>query len=232
MSSKYRSFAITVRPQQGIVKDSELEQELIKYLRKKIYYAYVFEKEHEARHLHAQIWLDVSTRKDDIQKTLKRIQGKYDPNWSPASQKVLVSGVKIAYNDSFADNYMNKENEAVYNPPNDTTEYYPTEEEQEKVRNKANAVDRHFHHLKELFEEDNIELDVIHAKALDQISQWYYKVMFKDKKIQVVIDDKRRKQTVKCLLHYIYPAVCYARDLNLTKEDKEQIEIIENLENT
>lgn len=227
MNGKYRSYALTIRPKDGIPVDSNLEKDLIKYVEKKQYYAYVFEKEDEARHFHAQIWLEVPTRKDDIQKTLKRIQGKHDPNWGPASQKVLVSGVKIAYNDSFSDNYLSKEYDSIYNPPNDTTEYYPTEEEQTAVRNRAQAVDKGFHKLQELFNEDNIELSADPIEALGQVGRWYYKIMFIDKKIPVIIDDKRRKQTCKCLLHYIRPMISTAVNMNLTKEDCEHYILIQ-----
>ena len=56
MSDKYKSFAITVRPRNGI--SDETIEELIKWITKKDYGIVVIEMEDEARHLHAQIWLD------------------------------------------------------------------------------------------------------------------------------------------------------------------------------
>ena len=108
----FRCFCITVRPKNGL--HGEYAAAIEKYIRKQSYYVYNYEKEHEARHIHAQIWFEEACRKTNIQTALKRIAEKRDPDWSPASRKVLVSGVKIGYSDAFFEEYIQKDGQVSF----------------------------------------------------------------------------------------------------------------------
>lgn len=219
-SSKYKSYCITVRPKNGLHGDYAAAVE--KYIKKQQYFVYQYEKEDEARHIHAQIFFDDAVRKSNIQTALKRIAEKHDSDWSPASRKVLVSGVKIAYNDNFMDNYITKENSMIsmeaYNPPPSTDEYYPSEAEQAAAQQAANAVDNQLHKLKVIWDTHNPDYKE-HQKTLKDIGLFVYKIMFDDKVIPVIQDDRRRKQLVKALTHYIYPYNQSASNYMFTQED-------------
>ena len=219
-NSKFRSFCITVRPKNGL--HVEYAQAVEKYIRKQKHYVYTYEKEAEARHLHAQIFFEDAVRKSNIQTALKRIAEKHDENWNAASRKVLVSGVKIAYNDNFMDNYITKEGGTIgmeaYNPPDNTEEFYPTLEEQAAVQATANATDRQFHKLKELWDTHYPDYTQ-HQKTLKDVGLFIYDLMFEEKVIPVITDDRRRKQLVKALTHYIFPYGQSAIHFMFTHED-------------
>lgn len=218
-ADKFKSFCITVRPKAGL--HGSYAEAIEKYIRKQKYFVYNYEKEDEARHIHAQIFFDDPVRKSNIQTALKRIAEKHDENWNPASRKVLVSGVKIAYSDNFMDNYITKDSEVEmlnWNPPVDTEPYYPTKEEQEKVKAKANAKDQYFHRLSELWNEKNKDY-IIHINTLKDIGLFIYDQMFVDKTIPVVRDDRQRKQIVKAAMHYIYPYNTLVNSYMFTQED-------------
>ncbi len=215
------SYAITVRPKNGL--HNEYDEAIIKYIKHFTYSCYVHEMEDEARHLHAQIWIpkrDIN----NIRKALYRIAEKHDPDWGPASRKVLSSGVKYCYNDDFYTKYMTKDlPEPIfsmlpyYNIPENTLEYYPNEEEQAEAKKKAKRVaDAYFNHLQEMWEELNPDYEEFHPiKQLKDISMFYYDQMFISKTIAVIRDARQRKQNAKCLYNYVFKP----KDLDMVMTD-------------
>ena len=217
----FKSYCITVNPRGGL--HGEYAEAVEKYIRKQSYYVYNYEKEHEARHIHAQIWFEEAVRKTNIQTALKRIAEKRDPNWDASSRKVLVSGVKIGYSDAFFEEYIQKDGEVKmenWNPPDDTSKYYPSQEEQDKVLARSTCKDAFFHHLKELWHENNPDYEVHQHSNID-IAEFVYIQMFQAKTITVIRDDKQRKQVAKALLHYIYPYEADWKSMVLTEKDIE-----------
>lgn len=214
------SFSITVRPRLGL--HNEYDEAVIKYITKHQYHAYVHEMEHEARHIHAQIWIPKSNQ-DNIRKALFRIGEKFDPTWDPASKKLLSGGVRIAYNDDFVEKYMAKENKPIMNLPDNTSDYYPSKEEQAKAMAKAKrCADPYFNHLKELWFEqfpgyNEIEPEIL----LYDIAMFYYDQMFRYKNIAVIRDARQRKANAKCLLHYIYPGGATKSEMMLSEIDRD-----------
>lgn len=207
----FRSFAVTIRPKGGLVPGSAYETKLLKYLNNgtggMTHSVYGFEMKDEARHIHAQIFFDADhpKRKGDITKQLKRIAEKTDPDWSVASAKVLVGGVKVAYNDDFMDQYIAKDGEwALYNPPLSTEEYYPSKSEQEAVMARAQAKDYEMHHLKELWGDRELESE--HPLLqLEQVADFVFDQMYVHKNIKTIADSRRRKQLVQNCYFYLYP---------------------------
>jgi len=222
----FRSYCITVRPKNGL--HGSYAEAIEKYIRKQTYYVYNYEKTDEARHIHAQIWFEEAVRKTNIQTALKRIAEKQDPDWGPASRKVLVSGVKIGYSDAFFEEYIQKDGQVQmenWNPPTDTDQYYPTEEEQSKAQAKANCKDSYFFHLKELWHENNPGYDLHQFTNVD-IAEFYYQQMFQAKTIAVIRDAKQRKQISKALNHYIYPYEFAWKEMVLSDKDIELYQLL------
>ena len=227
-ADKFKSYCITVRPKAGL--HGSYAEAIEKYIRKQKYFVYNYEKEDEARHIHAQIFFDDPVRKSNIQTALKRIAEKHDKDWDPASRKVLVSGVKIAYNDNFMDNYITKDSEVEtlnWNPPADTEDYYPSEAEQNAVQARANARDQYFHRLSELWHLRYPDYTV-HSNTLKDIGLFIYDQMFIDRMIPVIRDDRQRKQIVKAAMHYIYP---YNMSVNSYMFTQEELNYFENNQN-
>lgn len=142
----YRSWCITIRPRDGIKED--LVEKVKKWLNRQSYSFAVLEKEGHERHLHAQVWFDEARARGDVCKQVQRIVEPCILDWDTAQKKVLRQGVKIAYSDWYldylAENELKEEvpNIIVNNPPPCSLDYYPSEEEQDKVKSIAKAVDQ------------------------------------------------------------------------------------------
>lgn len=226
---KFKSFAITVRPRNGL--HGEYETRIVNWIKKQSYWVYNFEKEAEARHIHAQIFCESEKRLGDVQRVLKRIAIEVDPTWDAPSQRLLVQGVRVAYNDDFIDTYIRKDSEIpeeYYNCPADTSLYYPPPGEQQAVMDKKNAKDQFFHSLKVLFEENNPDYQP-HQNTLKDVGYFVYNMMFVDKKVMVITDDRRRKQTIKALFHYLFPYHDSVSEYIFTAEDQASIKLIDQM---
>lgn len=197
---QYNSFTFTIRPRCGV--GEEIQQIFEKFLIKNFEFHFLCaEMEDEARHLHGQVWFPNSRKKGDFKKTLQRVQEKCDPDWSPASSKVLAGGIKIAYSSNWVEEYLTKEDGWILNnPPEYEDKYYPSQEEQESVKAKANAVDSAFHHWSVLYKESQFN-DLPLSK--ESVAMWFHDAMFCSKKIRVQIDSRKRIQNRDCLYHYL-----------------------------
>jgi len=206
MTNAYHSWTFTIRPSNGVQQDSKLQTAIIKWCEKQDYYFLCAEGSDECRHLHGQIWIDSPREKGDVTKALKRIYERtIEP--TPAELKVLAGGVKIAYSRDFVENYLSKEDGWILNnPPEDEDKYYPSQEEQEKVKNSANAVDKKFHRYSEMFKEHNPDYKEINGdlKRKVYMSKWIAKAMFKDKIIPVISQKKHKTELMENLKAYVW----------------------------
>lgn len=205
-SNEFRSFAFTIRPKDGVPEDSDLEKSIINYVAK--YKGFVcYEKEDVARHLHAQIFFEKPKRKYDVNKQLNLICTRTVKDWDLDQQHVLHGGTKIAYNDDWYLNYCNKEDTVfLYKGlPDDTVEYYPSISEQQKVMARSHAVDKTFHHLKEMYEEDPFTVHGISISnpSEEQVKKWFYHQMYVKKSIKVIEDKRKFNQRACSLYHYL-----------------------------
>lgn len=210
------SFSFTFRPLNGVVEGGELEKRVIKMC-KKHYAVLVYEKEEESRHLHGQVWLQKPQTLGDFKKACLRIQSATDPDWNDNSKHCLMNGknIRMCWDDNFVDKYLSKEdgvdgiNWLINNRPSETSVYYPTQEQQEQFKDKANAVDKKFHKWKVDYEEWIERNPEIHTYTqLDRkvaIARFLSTMMFREKKYMVVIDERKCKQNSNALFQYVYP---------------------------
>jgi len=202
----YKSYAVTVRPRNGL---SDLTMsELAKWVAKQDYGVLVIESESESRHAHLQVWFNEGRERGKITTAMQRICDRTIEDFDNAQLKVLRSGVKIAYSDWYADYLIdNKEKEdsdglgeVVYiKVPDNPLEFYPTEEDQQKVQDKVNAVDKYYHKLLELWNEWWYGGPVMQTNVASFLAD----MEFKSKKITVIRDNKTRHNTCRNLYHYI-----------------------------
>ena len=237
----FKSFAFTVRPKLGVLEGGELEESFRKLFDKHPGFL-VAEKSGFERHLHGQIFFKKAKRKYDfLRDFLVKTCKKNIDDWDPSQERVLKGGAKVAYSDDFYTDYCNKQGgpgvtEAqlngtmgdyskedcsvmiVDNFPKDSAEYYPTEEEQAKVMEKANAKDAKYYALTELYQEMNPEYSVP-VMTVD-IQRFLYDIMFVSKRWSVIEDSKKRAQLVKCLVEYINADVSRSDEFFLTEGEK------------
>lgn len=213
--NKYKSYAITISP--SIEVEGKIQHDLTQWLNKQDYAFAVIEGgsgKEQKRHLHAQVFYDEPREKGSLTKALKRIVLKND---AEAKTHIAVK-IKISYNDDFIDEYMTKDiTELIRDEiPENTSDYYPSEEEQKKVKEKSNAVDPTYHYWKELWDDYEKKSE---EPSLVEIARFLANMMFVEKKIKVISDKKHRVEKTKSLWMYInsYSKV----EEFLTKEDYE-----------
>lgn len=205
---KYNSFCVTVRPSNGVAPGSKLENEILIYLKKKVdYYFICSEMSETARHLHIQLWYKSPLTRGQCVTAFDRILTRtidYDMN----QKKVQHKGVKIAYSDWYlsylSDNELKDEdcNILANNPPENSLEFYPTEEEQEELVEQCNAIDKKYHILMvEYFKWK--EKNKIPHNILYYVASFLNNYMFIEKKMCVISEKKRRVELCKSLLAYI-----------------------------
>ena len=226
MTQPARSFTITIRPKLGL--SVKTEEDVLKYLEKQHHAFAVIEGEDESRHLHGQVWLKNPRKKGDFNKSIERICERTIDDWTPAQLLVLRGGTKYAYNDDFVENYCQKEEnpEIIFNnpPAGDTSEYYPSEEDQNKIQAKANAVDKKFHNWETKFHEWYTQDRQV---RLGDVARWMSHAMFKEKSIQVIVDKKNRVQNCKSLYLYINSKHC-PEEFMTEAEYKNHLEVVES----
>lgn len=205
--SKYRSYAITISTVEPV--EGEGQSTLVKWLKKQDYAYAVIEgglgKDQE-RHLHAQVWYNEGREKGTLNKALKRIIEKYFPE----SKSHIAIKLKIAYNNDFLEKYMKKDiTELLINKIPDEEnikEFYPSEEEQNKVLLKSKIVDHKMNHLEELFYEwvgDEVEpTSNLQKKA--QVSRFLSDMMYKSRKIKVPTDMKIQRNLCTVFTNYLW----------------------------
>lgn len=227
---KYKSFAITVRPRQGI--SEAVSKEVIKWLEKQDYYGYVFEGEGITRHMHAQVWMEKAVPKGVIQMAMVRIGERKLADWDEEQKSVMRRGIRIAYSDWLNDyclendEKIDPENKEV-NEPLKTNEFYPTEEEQEALEKKVTACDQKYHDLNVMYTdwlEKNGKVNRLGLAA--EFLSW---AMFSEKCIKVIEDPKVRRWRAECLMKYNREHHCYTDCLS--KEDCDTEEMIRSFEN-
>lgn len=204
MSQMYKSYAFTIRPKNGI--NDKLIQHTIRWLEKQDYGFLVQEMADQAAHLHGQIWINNPRVKGTVQLSLEKIQERTDPDWCPASKKVLRRGVKIAYSASFTEDYLSKEDNILYNnPPEDEQQFYPSTAEQQAVQAACKAADKKLHQLSVMYDEYksnlNPDTDSKYKIAIFLYRQWYC-----EKTLPTCQNIRYEKELLRKLHHYVYPS--------------------------
>ena len=233
----FRSFALTIRPRDGISDDTIAG--LSKWLSKLDFAVAVLEKEGIERHLHAQIWTNQPKAKGDIIKQCERICIRTIPDFQNdgAAKKVLRGGIKIAYSDWYLDylceNDLKEEpNIIIESPPTNTYDYYPTEEEQEAVQRVTNAVDPRFTDLEvkalQFFEKRSLGCNK------KNVATFLADAMFVSRTIKVLMHQRDRVSLALSLYAFMAHSCDTGMFINETKEDRKDIvrqKLVENYVN-
>lgn len=139
MESEARSYAFSFRPKYGLT--PSLKSELLKYCKKLKYALLIYEKEGEACHAHGQVFYSSPKNKFTLDRYLDRLLKKQKVEYI----KKYAINIKPAYNDDWCNKYLlnnaskvdDKSEVAYKNMPSDTSDYYPTQEQQEQFQNAA-----------------------------------------------------------------------------------------------
>ena len=223
-----RSFAFTIRPKNGFTEKTE--EAVLVFLKKQHHAFAVIEGEEETRHCHGQIWFEKQKTKGDLNKSLERLCERTVTDWSPAEVRVLRGGTKFAYNDDFVDNYCQKEshpNIIFNNPPHASEEYYPSQEEQTKIQESANAVDKKFHRWLVDFKESKFWIHDEWLPAIQDCAKFLAHQMFVAKKYPVIVEKRKRVEYCKCLQMYACESI-KIEEFMTQEEHQKYISFLEN----
>lgn len=204
----YNSFAITISLKEHF--EGPIQEWFITWLSKQDFAYGVIEKRSDGiRHAHAQIWNESPSKKGDVFGTsFKSKILKYSPDAVVLGNKGALH-TKIAYNDCYVD-YAQKdiEEELISNLPQLTDKYYPSKEEQERVMEESNAIDKTFHKMLVDFKESDIWVNEEWTPRLYDCGVFLADMMFNKKLYRVVQDPKRRRELCKSLFHYSNGSIC------------------------
>jgi len=224
----YRSFALTVRPRDGI--SDETVDAMKKWLTKCEHSVAVLEKDTVERHLHAQIWFSATKARGDICKQLQRICERTIQDWDTAQLKVLRTGVKIAYSDWYLDylvenDLKEKPNIILNNPPDKTMDYYPTEEEQENVKAVKTAVDPRMAQMEIECLEYLGERDITKRNVAEYLAD----AMFVKRTMKCILQQRDRKALCETLHAYMNKKADVNLFLEKTQKDLKWDALIEEI---
>jgi hypothetical protein len=200
---KYRSYAITISTVEDVEK--ELQEKLMKWIKKQDFAYGVIEHDKQGvRHAHFQVWYNVEREKGSLKTALKNIIQKY----APLSRPHIAIFIKIVYNDDWLEEYMAKDviELLIDNVPIGTDEFYPSQEEQEKVKSQSNAVDQRFHRYAVDFKEWWDKPAEVPINKID-VARFLSDMMFHSKKYPVIIDKKNRVNIATSLYCYLHGSV-------------------------
>lgn len=204
-AKKFNSFGITIRPRDGC--DDKLINEFQTWFKKQDFIYAVTEKEGSARHIHFQFWSEEGKYISDVKKQMKRICSRNVSDWDKAQEKYAVF-VKVAYNDWYED-YLEdnpdkpEEVNVIYESlPDSTLKYYPTEEEDERMKAASNAVDKHYFELSTELEVYLLERDIVDVTKMT-IAKFLHQKQHVDKTMKVIREQKIARGLVTTLYtHY------------------------------
>lgn len=226
MRHYYKSFALTIRPRAGITNDTI--EAFKNWLLKLDYSVAVTEMQDEARHLHAQIWLNEGRTKDDVAKAVKRICERTIPDWDATQSKVLRGGIRISYSDWYLEYLVDNEekgcveidNIVTNNPPDKTECFYPSQEEQEAVKAVTNAADPRFLSMEQecnkYLVKNNMPLTIIN------VATWLCYAMFQERTMKVIIQQRDRTALCKTLFAYMTKSTDTSLFLEKTLAEKKE----------
>lgn len=201
MSEKFKSYAITIRPRDGI-EDKHINK-FMKWVRKAcVYYHVVTEKTMADRHVHAGLFLETeSTRSNVVTQVMRMFT-----DLSTEEKRVLRNGIKIMYNADFIGKYLDKDDDteviASCLPEQGHMESFFPPKPEPKVSG-AKKCSLYYHELESLWYKYNTpDTEVNTVTARD----FLFKVMYAERVLAVIRDDKQIIQVARHLVRWLNKA--------------------------
>lgn len=195
----FRTYALTIRPQNGVT-DDEITP-FMKWVRKKcLYYHVITEKEGSSRHIHAALFLTNPTPRNSMCTMLKNLF----KDFTPSEKQVMLKGIKVMYNMDWIQNYLDKDDDTEVIgsslPEAGHIESYFPEKPSEPTAKRRKICSAYYHELEKLWYEHvspDCEKNTPNARA------FLSKMMYKERCINVIRDDKAIHQTARHLVRFL-----------------------------
>lgn len=195
---KCRSYAFTLRPLDGIT-DSQIST-FSKWVRKQAaYYHIVTEKTGSARHIHSGFILHKDRPRSNVLQMLQRLY----PELSVTEQSVMRKGLRIMYNWDFVNNYLSKGDDTVIIDSSLPEEghleaFFPPKPTPKENTSKKCSL--YYHELEVMwYKYMPVGSEVNTRVARD----FLFKVMYAERCLPVIRDDKQIIQTARHLVRWL-----------------------------
>ncbi len=197
----YKAWSITARPRAGVTDDQVTA--LTRFGYRSDYHLHGVEKEGAERHSHLGIYLPRLSTKSNICNRLLAM-----PEFRMLDgdeRKTLRRGVKIMYNTDFVMGYIGDEakddafTEASRQLPDDLTlldSYYPDKDDTQAKK----PLSIWYHTMEQHWRAEN---PVHPPKELGTLENFLYRLMYRDRVIEVISDPRIFKNKVQSLYYYI-----------------------------
>lgn len=197
--SKFSSFALTIRPKDG-VNDDHIKLTMGFIRRASEYYHVVSEKTGSERHLHVGLVLKSPCTKGHLCTRVLRLF----TDLSTEEKSVLRKGVKIMYNMDFINNYMDKDDDTVVIasclPEDGCLESYfppkPASNDEQKTR----KCSIYYHELERMwYENRQPHHDITSVTTRD----FLFDMMYSKRILPIIRDDKQIIQVSRHLTRWL-----------------------------
>lgn len=200
--SAQKTFCVTVRPKLGIC-DKRVKMYHDWAMKQDGCYG-VLEGEGIERHLHLQLFFKEPRTKGDVNKAIQRIYERLDVE--PNEIRVLRQGTKFAYDMNFIETYLQKDDDSVVvcdKIPDDTRSYFPTEEQQARIRSASSATDKYYYDLSVKCSDFIKDKYVCGLQDICQVQHYFGWAMYKERNMRVISDPRILGRTIRSLYRYM-----------------------------
>lgn len=197
-AQKYKTFAITFRPRDGVTNDQIAKME--KWLRRHAeYHHLITEKEDLERHIHCGF---VKKNESTVSNMRALMKGLFK-GISAEESRVLSAGVKIMYNEDWLSSYLNKGDDTVVISTNlpeagHLESYFPPKPIVSD--NRTRKCSAYYHDLEKLWYEHQGP-DVVYNT--ENARNFLFNLMYNLRCIPVIRDDQQIKQTARHLTRWM-----------------------------
>jgi len=195
--SKFKTFAFTLRPLDGV--DDDHIKKMDKWVRKNCeFYHLISEKTGSSRHLHVAMYL----KKENTRSNLGVLMSRLFNDLTPTERTVMLKGLKILYNNDWVTNYLDKDDDTVViasNLPekNYLESWYPKKPTTESKTKKCSL---YYWELEELwYKYQSVDAEVNTMVVRD----FLFKMMYAERVLPVIRDDKTIVQTARHLVRWL-----------------------------
>lgn len=200
MSEKYRTYAVTIRPLDGIT-DKQVSR-VTKWVKKNCdFYHVVTEKTMAERHVHAGFILKEAKPRSNVLQMIMQLF----KDLTVSEKAVLRHGLKIMYNWDFINTYLDKDDDTVVIesclPEEGHIEsFFPPKPEPPTIEQSKKKCSLYYHELEALWWKHTTPGYEVHTM---NARDFLFKMMYSERCIPMIRDDQTIKQTARHLVRWL-----------------------------
>lgn len=198
--NKYRTYALTLRPKDGVT--DTIVSSFSEWIRKRsTYYHMVTEMTGSSRHIHAACFFKKEISRSNLCNLISCFGKKHD--FSNEELVVLRKGIRIMYSNDFIESYLSKDEdcEVICSELPESAHlqsWYPPKSVSPGSRKEQHS--KYYWELESLWKETqspHVEVHTLNAR------HFLFRMMYADRRIAIIRDDKTIVQTARHLVRFL-----------------------------